>query len=315
MNRADPTQPSPEMVNRISRLVESIINSYQDEPVDLLNTGGGTGERDYLLLLKPTYERTLLDIVSALGDRPASSVHVLEIGVFLGVVSIALARLGFHVTATDIPEFASCQRLKKRLAEAGVRLFSCNLRDYRLPFNDGEFDVVITCETLEHLNFNPLPVFKEINRVGKPECLVYLSTPNMASLPSRLKLWQGQSVHNPIKHFFAQLDPKDNMIVGLHWREYTGNELREMMEAMGFAVAAQRCDPDSWVLQRGRNPLRRMGRAAAHWILNRSLVKRAVLGCYFDPTGPDMGSTLVTLCRKARSCETQFHFTDATTPH
>jgi ubiquinone/menaquinone biosynthesis C-methylase UbiE len=44
---------------------------------------------------------------------------------------------------------------------------ACNLRDYCLPFEDETFDVVVRCEVLEPLNFNPLPVIREINRVMK----------------------------------------------------------------------------------------------------------------------------------------------------
>jgi hypothetical protein len=50
---------------------------------------------------------------------------------------------------------------------------------------------IVMCEVLEHLNFNPLPLIKEINRVGKPNSLFYLSLPNQAYYRNRLKLLFG----------------------------------------------------------------------------------------------------------------------------
>ena len=43
---------------------------------------------------------------------------------------------------------------------AGVRL-----QDYVLNFEEGANNAVIMCEVLEHLNFNPFPLLKEINRI------------------------------------------------------------------------------------------------------------------------------------------------------
>jgi SAM-dependent methyltransferase len=159
---------------------------------------------------------------------------VLEIGAFLGVVSLSLARLGMQVTAQDIPEFMANERLQERYRRMGVRPVSANLRDYALPFPAGSFDLVIMCETLEHLNFNPLPVLAEINRVLDSDAQLYLALPNLASLPNRFNLLRGRSIHNPIPDFAAQLSARANMIVGLHWREYTRSELLEMLSLTGF---------------------------------------------------------------------------------
>ena len=92
------------------------------------------------------------------------------------------------------------------------------------------------CETLEHLNFNPVPVLLEINRVLKKGGTLYISLPNLSSLVNRAKLLCGQSIHNPIADFFAQLSIKDNMIVGLHWREYTCGEVKALLGNLGFAL-------------------------------------------------------------------------------
>ncbi len=58
--------------------------------------------------------------------------------------------------------------------------------------------------------------------------------PNQAHIMKRIKLLIGKSIHNSIDDIFKQLDMNDNMIVGLHWREYTMIETIQMIEKMGF---------------------------------------------------------------------------------
>ena len=94
-------------------------------------------------------------------------------------------------------------------------------------------------EVLEHLNFNPLPVIYEINRVLKPGGLLYLALPNQVRLRNRLAMLRGKSALAPIEEFFAQLDRNRNMIVAIHWREYTIAEVRGILERLGFSVSRQ----------------------------------------------------------------------------
>jgi SAM-dependent methyltransferase len=56
----------------------------------------------------------------------------------------------------------------------------------RLPFDDGSFDLVVSIETIEHLE-NPHLFLREIARVLKPCGHVVLATPNPHSFASRLK--------------------------------------------------------------------------------------------------------------------------------
>lgn len=57
-----------------------------------------------------------------------------------------------------------------------------------LPYNDNTFDVVVSFETIEHLNEADQKAFiKEVNRVLKPEGLFIISTPN-------------RSVYNKLRH-------------------------------------------------------------------------------------------------------------------
>uniref|UniRef100_C6E5U8 Methyltransferase type 11 n=1 Tax=Geobacter sp. (strain M21) TaxID=443144 RepID=C6E5U8_GEOSM len=222
-------------------ILDEVIRDLHGEPVDLLCIGDGPGESFYLEHARRSYLRTLADIL-ALAEatgRNRQAIRVLEIGAFLGVVSCTLARLGFTVTALDLPEFMHNERLQARYRRYGVATTAANLRDYALPADSASCSIVIMCETLEHLNFNPLPVVAEVNRVLEPGGYFYLALPNQASLVNRIKLLSGRSIHNPISDFMAQLSQESNMIVGIHWREYTAAELRELVLSWGFSVLRQ----------------------------------------------------------------------------
>ena len=221
----------------VVEILDQVINDYEKNPVDLLGIGDGNGEYKYLVNARHSYKRTVEDVIGLFPEQQSGDVEVikiLEIGAFLGVVSLTLARLEAKVTALDIPEFVSNERLQQRYRQSGVESVAVNLKDYSLPFDSGTFDLVIMCETLEHLNFNPLPVMAEINRILRVDGHLYLALPNLASLPNRFNLLCGRSIHNPLEDFVAQLSNQNNMIVGLHWREYVRDELLEMVTLSGF---------------------------------------------------------------------------------
>jgi len=220
-----------EIVN-YSKLIEEIILSYENNPIDLLSLGEGSTEYQYLQDLKYSYSRTVKD-VSFLSPNGAS---VLEIGALFGVTAIALKQLKFDVAVTEIPEFFASNKLQELYKKHAIRFDSLNLKDYRLPYPDESFDVVILCEVLEHLNFNPLPVLAEISRVLKKGGFIYIAMPNQACFDNRVKSILGKSIHSPIQYYFNQLDASKNFIVSIHWREYTMAEATEMLNKTGFSI-------------------------------------------------------------------------------
>jgi len=214
-------------------IVNSVIEQQKSSPIDMLGIGDMSGEYNYLKNLRDSYVRTVSDIDRFLGIGRENK-HCLEIGSFLGAVSISLRKLGYRVSALDIPEFHNSAKLRELYRQNDVDFGGINLRSSKLPFESNVFDAVVICEVMEHLNFNPLPALLEINRVLKPDGYVYIGMPNQASLTNRIRLLKGQSIHNRIQDFFQQLDKSDNMIVGLHWREYTMPETIELIGRMGF---------------------------------------------------------------------------------
>lgn len=220
-------------MNDVHRLVSDIIERYRRDPVDMLGLGDGDGEFRYLSGLAESYARTVED-VHRLFEGKKPSARILEIGAYLGVTSLALQALGYEVSACEHPAYHASPRLSAVYAKAGIPFRAADLSAAQLPFDDDAFDAVIICEVIEHLNFNPLPVLLEINRVIRPGGCIYVGMPNHASLANRLKALRGKSIHNPVSDLLNQLDSRKNMQVGLHWREYTAQETCQMLEITGF---------------------------------------------------------------------------------
>lgn len=99
----------------------------------------------------------------------------------------------------------------------------------RFPFADGEFDVVLFCEVIEHLTENPVFALSEIHRVLKPGGLVIVSTPNAARSGNLMRLWLGVNVFDQY-HLGAPLRGTR------HSREYTMQELENLIGGCGFRV-------------------------------------------------------------------------------
>lgn len=231
--------------DRYGRLVDRILDEYRASPVDFTRPYRPDRSCRYLIRHRASYVRTIRDLDRRFAARPGRRGRILEIGSWYGLTSIALSRLGFDVTAADLGDYIRHPVLRKKFEREGIRSAECDLVRGPLPLDAGRFDAVVFCEVLEHLNSNPLPVLLEIRRVLKPRGLLYLSTPNLARWDNRLKLMEGRSIHPPIRDYAAQLDPADCMKAGLHWREYTADEIRQLLRATGFGVRRLRAVDES----------------------------------------------------------------------
>jgi 2-polyprenyl-3-methyl-5-hydroxy-6-metoxy-1,4-benzoquinol methylase len=218
-------------------LNDIIFNVYSNNPVILSSLWDARGEREYIDFSRMQYEAILLDFNDLFSnDTPR---RVLEISAFLGVVDIALAKMGFEVHAYDVPEFQNNTGLNQLYAEFNVHPSTGNVKDIwknGLPYPDNHFDAVLLSEVIEHLNFNPLPVLQEINRILKPEGILYITTPNQVSLVNRFAIIVGRSIRNPLTDSLTQVDQAKQTICGSHWREYTLKELIEVLETTGFSI-------------------------------------------------------------------------------
>ncbi len=223
-------------------IIEKVIKEFDSNPLTLDDIGDYESDKKYIEMMKSSYLKTLTKCLEIIPNKDST---ICEFGSFFGILAKSLRYSGYKVNACDIPFFYDRNSTKKYFAESGVKSFSFNLRDYFLPFEDSSQDLLIACEIFEHLNFNPLPIIKEINRIIKLGGYFYLAMPNASSYVKRIRyLLQGKQPSFTPQQLFDQLDDKQNMVVGLHWREYTTNEIMEIVEPFGFKMVYKKFDSD-----------------------------------------------------------------------
>jgi ubiquinone/menaquinone biosynthesis C-methylase UbiE len=137
--------------------------------------------------------------------------HALDLGCGDGRLTAKL-RAG-AVTAADVSRVA-LRRAERRVPEAEIALVE---PDERLPFVDGEFELVVCIETIEHVRDVQL-FLSEIRRVLRPGGGLALTTPAV----SRLSL---------LRRFDETLDP-----LSPHLRFFTRRSLTSVLDALGFDV-------------------------------------------------------------------------------
>jgi SAM-dependent methyltransferase len=126
-----------------------------------------------------------------------------------------------ELTLADVSAVA-LERARRRLPRARVVELD---PDAPLPLGDGEFDLVLLADTIEHVRDVQL-LLSEARRVLRPGGLLAISTPAHGRR-SALRLL--------VRGFEAEFDP-----LSPHLRFLTGRSLRRLLDALGFEVDSLR---------------------------------------------------------------------------
>lgn len=112
-------------------------------------------------------------------------------------------------------------------SEAGdIRLHHRDIRRSPLPFDDGSMDVVVSMETLEHLDEFPALLLSEVHRVLRAGGCFLVTVPNVCRIGNVAKLLVGQNVYHPYRP-----DPS-----GRHAFEYTLSQARDVVRYAGLDI-------------------------------------------------------------------------------
>ncbi len=111
-----------------------------------------------------------------------------------------------------------------------IRIDQVDVERDAFPYADDSFDWVTAFEILEHLRFSPEPMLNEIKRVLRPGGTLVLSTPNICSALSYLKMLKGESPQEcPYYHSIFEYGI-------IHPKEYSTGDLRAILEHFGFEI-------------------------------------------------------------------------------
>lgn len=161
--------------------------------------------------------------------EPNPGGSLLDLGACGDLVPVYKGHLGFtRVACLDTAGESGRRQLVH--SDGSVYEFDAheiNLEKQPYPFTDGSFDQVVAMEVLEHLAVDPMFMLAEANRVLKPGGRLLLTTPNIVSITSLYLLLWGQ--HPAVGRQGYGPGTMDR-----HHREYTPQELREILPAAGF---------------------------------------------------------------------------------
>jgi 2-polyprenyl-3-methyl-5-hydroxy-6-metoxy-1,4-benzoquinol methylase len=199
-------------------------------------------------ILLQQWHQDALKLAGAVG-----TVEILEVGCGAGDFSLHLAALGAQVTGTDFSPKAIEIAVSKGAVQASAARFQ--VADAQaLPFLDQTFDLVLSCECLEHVP-EPAKALAEMFRVLKPGGRLILTTENYSNgmLVYWLMAWIQRKPFNsgagvqPIEHFF------------LYWRvlrlmRQAGFALLRMTGAHFVFLAVPGTHPHTFVRERIKTP-------------------------------------------------------------
>lgn len=142
------------------------LQRYDDRALSRLSAPGSELRHDDGLPAMPTYLRApYLFYESSIAALMGPEHAVLELGAGAGGHTLALARTGAHVTASDISPH-SLAYLARRLADQGLTVQTQVADMEVLPFADDAFDFVACAGSLSY--GDPALVDAEIRRVLRP---------------------------------------------------------------------------------------------------------------------------------------------------
>ncbi len=160
--------------------------------------------------------------------------RVLDIGSGPGILSALLASLGHEVYAVDFYDRSA----QSTYLMHSIHFKVCNIEADPLPFEDGFFDAISCCQTLEHFTHSHLPPLLEMKRTLVDGGLLEIDVPNAVSLRNRSRILRGKHITWDYLQHYVHAKPEiykgREYYPNRHNREFTKKELEQLLVAAEF---------------------------------------------------------------------------------
>ncbi|MDQ0304678.1 class I SAM-dependent methyltransferase [Ancylobacter polymorphus] len=154
---------------------------------------------------------------------------ILDVGCHWLHNALLYARAGHRVTCIDgsaLVEHPSVIAAAERMGASLLPMRRMETGDGLLVLPDNSVDLVLFCEIIEHIAFNPIPFWKEIYRILRPGGRIIITTPNALyhrSIDTQInRLLSGRGGFG-----ITVNDIMETGTYGHHWKEYSLPELRD----------------------------------------------------------------------------------------
>lgn len=166
--------------------------------------------------------KTAVEMIKSEMRKNKRNLKILDIGCNDGSISKLMQDLGNKIYGIDIVPI-----LVKEARSKGIEAKVGDAED-GLPFSKNSFDIVYAGEVIEHI-YDTEFFLREIRRVLKDDGVLIITTPNIASLPNRIRLFFGLYPKG-----VAEALSRDGL--GGHIRVFTKAVLKKLLESNGFKV-------------------------------------------------------------------------------
>lgn len=169
---------------------------------------------------------------------PAGGAALADIGCGNGYMSRVFARAGYRVTGVDGYDDAG---RSKAFFDAGIEYVSASFNsDLPLASLPAEgFDFVLCGEVIEHVLNHPLGFVNGLRRILRAGGYMIITTPNPCTLMNAVRMLRGTYSLWGTPEFIdtPKYEAGKAITVGeIHYREYRGGELIDMVQRAGFGV-------------------------------------------------------------------------------
>jgi hypothetical protein len=203
------------------KAVMSSLEKYTKRLAD-----GHTGDAKDYANLQYTWNRDILE--RATKYIPDQASKIIGIGSFQGALEMALSPFMDEVIAVDHESF-----LPKWKPE-NVKFLQANIdsNDWKLPEDQGMFDMSFCIETIEHLLWSPLPLLTWMKTYSH---ISVISTPDDDEWPAmQIRPWTRYQHFSHLPS--AAPGVQGNPMPMHHCKQYKQAEFIEMLDFVGFRV-------------------------------------------------------------------------------
>lgn len=238
-------------------IINNLMNT-QTKSIDMLlaemrYTVKNKRELEYFLIHQDRF-RQILERIQSL-ELP-SGARILDIGCYPPYMYDVLSALGYRMSGI------SSKHEPMRNKDISVVNIETDVLSYKAHY----FDLLLFSEVMEHLVVSPLVYLEKFRKVLKPSGILLITTPNASGLHKRIPALFGRSTYFPLSELY-DTHHGDGSLYHRHNREYTRNELQEVLSNAMFTIRRS-----EYIAVYG--PFRER-------IAKRSVVQRLIRACAF----------------------------------
>ncbi|MDZ8119824.1 hypothetical protein [Pontiella agarivorans] len=220
------------LFHQVDTEYERFLESFRSVSSDY----GDNKAHEYLVRYKKRISTQITCQLAIIKKENFENQRMLSLGGWPGIAPIILNRLtGVQSTLVDHPALLTGNMAgfyeKQGLKTAAFDF--AKAAEMPLPVS-GPFEMIECCQCIEHWNFSPIPVFRQLfSHLLSDTGRLLVTAPNAASLYRRLAALSGRNPYPSMQSFIDVDTEKPGAEVSPHWREYTLDDLKMLVAHCG----------------------------------------------------------------------------------